>query len=78
MTAVFSQPMLREEEPVRRPTKQERDDALVEDVSFMISTGEHPLRVAARLRKSCAAIEAAMRRLDRKDLAVHFYPYTKS
>ena len=43
--------------------------ALVEDVEWLLSTGEHPDRIATRLGMTRHALTQAMRRAGRRDLA---------
>ena len=41
----------------------------IEDVTFMLATGEHPWRIAQRLDMTLAAMSRALRRAGRHDLA---------
>lgn len=47
-------------------------DALVADVEFLLSVGEHPAHVARRLGRTTYAIDQVLRRRGRGDLATHF------
>jgi hypothetical protein len=47
-------------------------DALIEDVQWMLDTREHPVNVARRLGRTVNALEKALRRAGRHDLARHF------
>lgn len=49
-----------------------RPHILIEDVDFMLSTGEHPWRIAQRLDMTLAAMSRALRRAGRHDLACRF------
>ena len=49
-----------------------RPHILIEDVDFMLSTGEHPWRIAQRLDMTLAAMSRALQRAGRHDLARHF------
>ena len=42
---------------------------LIEDVTFMLATGEHPWRIAQRLDMTLAAMSRALQRAGRHDLA---------
>ena len=47
--------------------------SVVEDVTFLLDTGEHPARIATRIGRTPHAIDQALRRAGRADLAYHFY-----
>lgn len=49
-----------------------RPHILIEDVDFMLATGEHPWRIAQRLDMTLAAMSRALRRAGRHDLACLF------
>ena len=46
--------------------------ALVEDVTFLLDHREHPTMIARRLGRTVNALEKALRRAGRHDLANHF------
>lgn len=52
--------------------RTQRTKALIEDVVFMLSTGEHPDMICTRLRTSGAALSKLLRRHDRGDIAAAF------
>ena len=49
-----------------------RTNTLIENVTFMLSTGEHPWRIAQRLDMTLSAVSRALQRAGRHDLARHF------
>lgn len=49
-----------------------RPHILIEDVTFMLATGEHPWRIAQRLGMTLSAMSRALQRAGRHDLARHF------
>ena len=49
-----------------------RPHILIEDVDFMLATGEHPWRIAQRLDMTLAAMSRALQRAGRHDLACRF------
>lgn len=61
----------------RREAGNARRVALVEDVQFLLDTGEWPSRIAHRVgAPNPAALAATMRRAGRQDLAYRVNPYT--
>lgn len=46
--------------------------ALLEDIEFMLATGESPAMVATRLHTTTVALEGRLRRLGLRDLAARF------
>ena len=49
-----------------------RPHILIEDVTFMLATGEHPWRIAQRLDMTLSAVSRAIQRAGRHDLACRF------
>lgn len=47
-------------------------EVLVENVEFLIETGEHPTRILSRLGMNMSALEQDLRRAGRRDLFVYF------
>ena len=46
-----------------------RTNTLIENVDFMLATGEHPWRIAQRLDMTLSAVSRALQRAGRHDLA---------
>lgn len=57
----------------RRPRQTTTE--LIEDVEWLIETGEYPPRAARRLGTTQQALERRLRRAGRHDLANYFTPY---
>ncbi len=83
MTAVVNRAVMREAlgtgpkawdpDPKEAPApKLHPRDILVEEVSWLMDSGDRPLGIAARLKKSPATISRALYRAGRNDLAQPF------
>ena len=55
-----------------RPSTEQRQANLIEDIEWLITSGESTHRIAHRLGRSIGAIRIACDRAGRRDLARHF------